>query len=242
MWWMTLALAMGGPPTVAEGSVFAPSIRVGKGVQRTAGTAFAVVHEGKTVYLSALQLVGPAGGLPEQLAADALGTMVELELVDWRSGAVVDRTNRSRALEGPALDPELVVLSGDLMAFDPGGSRAAGWVAPKPMAIGARCPAVGEVLALAGPKSLREGKVLECSPWGMRIEVAPDFDPTGASGAPWLDASGAVVGLQVAVGRVGETEFAAAIPGSTLEARLNGVPVATPDCPDPTSCPGGKVP
>lgn len=226
MWWMA-ALALGAPPEMGEGSVFSPEVKVGDAAFERGGTAFVVLHEGKPVFLTALHLAGPALGFERQFTADEVPYTVELRVRDWQTFALADRTAEGRRLVGTHNDTSKRVFWDDLMAFDLSAKARKGKrpIPVTPLPLADRCPAVGEPVYLFGPTKVQAGTVAQCRPWSLEIEVT-GFELRSTSGAPWLDAEGRVVGMNVRAS--GDGTLAIAIPGLSIVDRLDGEVPALP--------------
>ncbi|MEM6927224.1 MAG: hypothetical protein AAF602_09860 [Myxococcota bacterium] len=227
MWWMAWT-ALAAPPTVPEGSVLRPDVRVDDTGYRSGGTAFVVEHDDAIVYLTALHLAGPALGFARQYTADEVPYTVGLQLRDWQTSGLVDVTTEGRRLLGAADDG---VLWGDMMAFDTSSrakknrkKRKSKFTLPTPLPLAATCPARGATVFGVGADRVQSGTVIDCRPWELSIRVEPGHDVRATSGGPWLDEAGRVVGMMVAF--VDDT--ALAVPAATLQARLDGVVPASP--------------
>ncbi|MEO0605975.1 MAG: hypothetical protein AAF211_31390 [Myxococcota bacterium] len=228
MWWMAWT-ALAAPPTVPEGSVLTPGVRVDDTGYSRGGTAFVVEHDGEIVYLTALHLAGPALGFARQYTADEVPYTVGLQLRDWQTSGLVDVTDEGRRLLGTAGDG---VLWGDMMAFDASPkakkNRKKGktkFTLPTPLPLATACPAPGTPVYGVGPDRVQPGTVIGCRPWELSIRVEPGHQFPATSGGPWLDDDGRVVGMTIASV---DDDTALAIPGPSLQARLDGVVPAFP--------------
>jgi hypothetical protein len=192
------------PPLAAltPTSAVRPTFYVAGAKPYQAGTAFVTTHANGRgqMLVTALHLLGPDGGLSQQLPAAQLGQRVQRVrgarfaddklLVD----ADVAVTNNGYALtrRGDA--------RGDIAAFRVVKNNGAAV-----LKLAARNPGVGEWVWLVGdeyksnPPALRPypARVMDVDGNGLELQTANVFDLTGFSGAPIVNAKSEVVGILI---------------------------------------------
>jgi hypothetical protein len=204
------------------------------------GSAFVTELRGEFLVVTALNLLGPNGGLETQLEAPSLPTVLRhVDIRDAFSGRNAGRTTAT------LLIPEAHVMKddakGDVAAFriarPPPLSIAGGTTTPlviRPLA--EKAPKEGDVVFLAAsvvsaPKGQRSfpARVLEVSDaWLFYKFEDPTLDLAGTPGAPILDAEGAIVGMQLGGGMAEDLLVGAACPLGALKARLESGLTNTP--------------
>jgi hypothetical protein len=192
-------------PTVPDGFILQPEFQTKKKTF-AAGTAFVVKLEGfpRPIILSALHLIGPAGGYPEDVPADKLAQVIDkVTIVDQFTGK-----NRMWVSQGIITIPEAAPLgkaskAGDIMAV-----WAPQNAALKPAPLAPKTPAKGEavwVAARAGgaPATQRLHRATVALEEEGKLYYFfdnPKFEATGTSGAPVLNIAGEVVGINIGGG------------------------------------------
>ncbi|HUE73593.1 MAG TPA: hypothetical protein VMP01_22135 [Pirellulaceae bacterium] len=198
-----------------DNAVFRPSLDTTQGTV-DAGTAFAVQLEGRSqpVVLSALHLLGPAGGLEEQVAAADVGKVIKsVELVDcFKEGTPIEIGN-SVIVIADAAPVGKPAKAGDVIAFlSPEGS-------------GVHAYRLAESFPIPGERVWLAAQIFEGAPIDQRLHAATvtgkfptgecqyRFDNqikiTATSGAPVLNAAGEVVAINLG--------------GLDVEGRIHGV-------------------
>jgi hypothetical protein len=193
-------------PTLATDIILQPEFQTKK-MTFAAGTAFLVKVDGykRTVVLSAIHLLGPDGGYPEQVSARDVAQVIEkVTFTDKFTG------------EKPLSVSQGVITIPDAAPFDKGskaGDILAFWgpenTFRKPLSLAAKGPAKGDPVWLAA-------RVREGAPQTQQLHRATvlaeqkgqlyyEFDNAklnidGTSGAPVLNAAGEVVAINVGGG------------------------------------------
>ena len=191
-------------PTVPDNAVFRPTFDTTLG-SVDAGTAFAVQLEGRTqpAVLSALHLLGSAGGLDEQVSAADVGkVMKNVKLVDcFKEGTPIEIGNSAIVIADAALVGK-PAKAGDVIAFlSPEGS-------------GVHAFRLAESFPKPGERVWLAAQIFEGAPIDQRLHPATvtgkfptgecqyRFDNqikvTATSGAPVLNAAGEVVAINLA--------------------------------------------
>lgn len=224
----TVAVA---PPPVPDGFVLRPFFN--NGVKTwSAGTAFVVDFQGQPLIVTALNLLGPNGGMETQIEAKQLPEQLKsVEVRDAFNGRGAGRTTAT------LLIPEAHVMkddaAGDVAAFKiprpPTLSIAGGTTTPIiPGKLASSAPKKGDTLFLA--TALASGKQ-ESRVFSAKVLQADDkwlfyrfddsaLDLTGTPGAPLLNDKGEIVGMQLGGGKNDEGLIGAACPLPALQARL----------------------
>jgi hypothetical protein len=199
-------------PVVPDRFVLRPSFTTSLGPVN-AGAAFALKVGDRTVLVTALHLLGPAGGLKAQVTADRLAEVVQS--VGVRGAFTDDRDPvavASKVLPIEGAHPMGDDASGDILVLEPevktGLDRLQVHEAPKlaPGSLAAAAPAVGDPVWLAarigsGETRVHAGKVVELNDKWLFYEFASaSLDLAGTNGAPVLNAEGKVVGIQLGGG------------------------------------------
>lgn len=223
-WW---GGTFGGPPPPAPqvgGSVaLRPTFVLRSGGDYSAGTAVAVRLKpgGEPILLTALHLLGPAGGLERDLAPGEIDGMVrEVRLSRIAGGQPVARARGSLIRSGGALRAEDPGVARDVAAFKllPGSKVNA-------LPLAERNPGFGEAVWLVGDVVTHEpqvqrlfpARVMVASPEGTAIRFQEEFPLQAFSGAPVINARREVVGLLIAGGGGG---MGIINPAGTIRERL----------------------
>lgn len=191
------------PPIVPPGLLFRPKFNTAVGTAE-AGTAFAARFAGSDypLIISSLHLLGPAGGLNQQLAWDRLDQ-------EWTGLALDDIVSRQRVGEvagRPLLIPKSlpfpeISARGDVIAFRPDN---VGSFRPLPLAM--RPPAVGETVWLlaevSGSNSLvHEARIEgEQDTWLVYRFKEQNVELQATSGAPVVNGDHEVVAVNAGGG------------------------------------------
>lgn len=238
MWLVLSSVALAQTaPTVAPCSVLEPRFTVdGKSV--AAGKMFALKVGEKTLLLTAHHLLGPNGGLPAQLGPDeVVAKVASVGLTDASDG----KTSCGRSVKALKVAGAAPMAGGDastdLAVFVPAPVETKDRLtttALAPLALAAAAPKVGDPVWLASRVQGREGmawaaKVVEVQANALYLEYADkELDLTATSGAPILDAKGAVVGLNLGGGKMDDGALiGAASPVGALKSRVETA-AATP--------------
>ncbi len=200
-------------PTVAPGAVLRPTFTVGE-AKITGGTAFYVRLDGKTALVTAHQLLGPSLGLPAQVAAaDVPKQVTAVALVDAYTGQVAGVAGGGLLVaDADTVDKgaskDIAVFPVSISGFDTVASNTR--VAPAPLELAAADPKVGDTVWLAaalngdpGKARLHAAKVGQVDGTALYVDFEEKvLDLAGTAGAPFLDASGKVVGMCVGGGKM----------------------------------------
>jgi hypothetical protein len=203
------------PPTLAPCTVLHPTFTI-DGKNMSFGTMFAVKVADKPVLVTAHDLFSPNGGLPAQLApADIPKKVTALSARDAFAPTVTcARSQKALVVADAAPMGAGVDASRDVAVFSVftdaglGGLQAVQQVPLTALPFAAKAPKVGDPVwvaaALEGqPGSLWQAKVVEISPGFLFFEYTNrELKLDGTTGAPVLDAAGAVVGLNVGFGKM----------------------------------------
>jgi hypothetical protein len=197
------------PPVVPDGFVARPTFVTSDGHHYDAGVAFVADAGGAQVLVSALQLLGPSGGLPAQLTAEQVPTTLQQVLLhDAWTGAELPPSGPGLLVAGA--HPMAQEGAGDLLlASLPQGFLSGRQIARQALPLAAANPKVGDYVWMVAPvvdgpeKDLRlhAAKVVESSAkWIFFEYTEPGLNLAGTCGAPLLDATGHVVGVNLGGG------------------------------------------
>ena len=223
-------------PEVADRFVLRPSFSTSAGPVN-AGSAFALKHGDRTVLVTALHLLGPAGGLAAQVDATKLGDVVQSVGVrgafTGAGGPAIATAKKVVPVAGA--HPMGDDAAGDILLLEPevktGLDRLQVQKTPSlaPGALAAAAPAVGDPVWLAASVQgvdtrVHAGKVVEINDKWMFYEIAKgDLDLAGTNGAPILDAKGKVVAIQLGGGVMEDGKLiGAANPWPAVKKALDG--------------------
>ncbi|MBX2796595.1 MAG: serine protease [Myxococcales bacterium] len=232
-WIALLSVAQAEAPTVAACTVLRPSFTVGEKAY-PAGTMFAAKAGEHTVLLTAHHLFGPAGGLPSLLTGPQVGEQVSrVSLTDAFSGGPCGTSETVRTVTDAAPMGSKGTAT-DLAVFTPKeatgldrlqSTRARPELAPLPLA--AADPKKGDSVWVAArvqqsTTRMWPAEVVEVSGTGLYYRFADSSLDLGAtSGAPVLNAEGAVVGLHLGGGAMADGALVgAANPVSSVRSRV----------------------
>lgn len=194
------------PPVVPPGSLFRPDFFTTAGPVR-AGTAFAARLRGSEypLILSSLHLLGPAGGLPDDLPAEQVPQLWHgLDLSDCVSGQSIKRLAGEGLLISQAKPFPEVSPRGDVIAYQP--SSVLNF---RPFPLADSMPRAGETVWLVseviGSQSLTHRATVRGIERGwLAYEFAEgSLELRATSGAPVLNTAGQVVAIN-AGGRQGD--------------------------------------
>ncbi|XZE54356.1 hypothetical protein SH139x_000316 [Planctomycetaceae bacterium SH139] len=193
------------PPVVPPGALFRPSFFTAAGPVQ-AGTAFAARLRGSEypLILSSLHLLGPAGGLPDDLPAEQVPQLWQgLDLSDCVSGQSIQRLAGEGLLIAEAKPFPESSPRGDVIAYQP--SSVLNF---RPFPLADSMPRAGETVWLVseviGSQSLTHRATVRGIERGwLAYEFAEGtLELRATSGAPVLNAAGQVVAIN-AGGRQG---------------------------------------
>lgn len=222
------------PPALKPCTILQPTYTI-DGKNASFGTMFAVAVGGQSVLVTAHDLFSPNGGLPAQLSpAEVVSKVTALTAKDALAPTVTcARSNKALEVKDAAPMGGDAGASRDVAVFsvlvDTSISRlqAVEQVPLAPLSFAARAPKVGETVWLASPVdgqkgSMWQAKVVEISPNFLFFEYANrDLVLNGTTGAPILDSSGAVVGLNVGFGKMDDGALiGSAAPYAALKQRV----------------------
>lgn len=212
------------PPTPPAHAVLRPLILTRQG-QVDAGAAFVIRSEdGSQLLLSALHLLGPAGGLARQVGGDEVTEMVQALV----ARAVDDDSVRLGTREpltiagARAMTPD--ALDADLLAFAVDPDAVVGDVGVLELAeaspeAGARVWLLAQVPGRPG--LLHAARVSRRSAKELEYEFDDrNLDLRATSGAPILGADGRVVAVHLGGGALGSMVYGLANPVESVRARL----------------------
>jgi hypothetical protein len=227
---LLVPLAFAADPVAPQCSVLIPRYTIdGKNVEG-GGAMFALKVGDKTALVTPHDVFGPNGGMPAQLGPDEIVARVTaLTAYDVDGRTECGRSTKALKVEGAA--PSLKGDSSkDVAVFQPvvvGGLDAARLTAKTfaPLPLAAAAPKVGDPAWLAYPVAgvaVQPAKVVEIQPGAMYVEYTnKDLDVRGTLGAPILDASGAVIGMNVGFGKMPDgTLVGSAVPQAALKDRV----------------------
>lgn len=200
-------------PAVADRFVLRPSFTTSLGPVN-AGSAFAVKRGERTVLVTALHLLGPAGGLKAQVETARLAEVVQSISV---RGAFTGEGKppvavATKILAVPGAHPMGDDAAGDILVFElaqkTGLDRLQVRDTPKlaPGALAAAAPSVGDAVWLVakvrgGDDRAHPAKVVQIDDKWLFYEIhQADLDLAGTNGAPIVNAAGEVVGIQLGGG------------------------------------------
>ncbi len=222
-------------PSVPDRFVLRPSFSTSLGPVN-AGSAFALTYAERTVMVTAMHLLGPAGGLKVQVEAGRLAEVVQ---------SVGVRGAFTEDAQPVAVSKELVPVAGahpmgddaagDILIFAPevktGLDRLQVRDVPKlsPGVLADAAPKVGDPVWLAarigaGDTRVHAGKVVEINDGWLFYEIGDaTLSLAGTNGAPILGADGKVVGIQLGGGVMDDGKLiGAANPWSGVKKALDG--------------------
>lgn len=200
--------APAGPPKLTAEAIFRPAFETSLG-RVDAGTAFVVEWHGRQVVLSALHLLGTAGGLAREVAAaDVPRVVTALELSPCFEGPNVQKVAvPAAAISIPSARPlgAISAGAGDVIAFwlpaDANGpALKLADAAPKS---GERVWLAASVMAGGTPGAqLHAAKVIEVDEAGDLLYAFDQatLELRATSGAPVLNAAGHVVAINLGGG------------------------------------------
>lgn len=233
------ASAQAPAPTLKPCSVLTPTYTI-DGKNPSFGRMFAVVASGKQVLVTAHDLFSPNGGLAAQIApADLKSKVTAVVARDaFATNNVCARSSAALVVTDAAPMGGGVEAGRDVAAFSVAETSLTGLSAVQqvplaPLAFAAKAPKVGDPVWLASPvegqqASLYPGKVVEISAGFLFFEYTDrSLNLIGTSGAPILDASGAVVGMNVGFGKMEDGALiGSAAPLGALKQRLEAAAAA----------------
>lgn len=234
---LTLLLALSSaalaatPPALSESSVLRPEFQLAK-TRLLAGTAFLLDLDGEIVVVTAYHLFGPMGGLEKQIGSRELPTAV-------KSATLKDAWTATPAgAAGPPFPlPDAAPMGGPTAALDLAvlpyqptpPAEGAPAPTPHPLPLAGALPKLGETVWVAAPlvngtaetPRLLEAKVVEVNEnWLFYSYTKTDLDLTATSGAPVLNASGQVVGINLGGGKMDAELIGSANPIAAHKDRL----------------------
>lgn len=226
------ARAQDAAPAPPDGFLFRPTIHAA-GEARRAGHAFAVTWQAsgdaapRPLVLTCLHLFGPAGGLPEQLDGQRLEDVVDrVELADpRRRGGAPRVVRRALPLPGSFAADDDRGPGGDVVAFEVDDPVR---FAPRPLAaatprVGARVWLWAQLVGEREPRAVpaRVSEVTD-GEWSALFDGPGQVELRATSGAPWLDAEGRIVGVNVGGWDDGGRTYGWVCPVERVRALLEG--------------------
>jgi hypothetical protein len=197
-------------PTIEDGQVLRPRISLADGTLLTVGSATAVSHGNRKLVITAVHLLGPAGGLPAQITAEQVGEKVKsLAAFDaFKQGNAIATSKTVLPVAGAA--PMTTTAANDLLVFEveeaAGLDRLSATASASlvPLSLASEPPAVGTAVWLAAPigdKRVHPAQVVHLEPGSIFYKFADAaLDLTATNGAPVLNAKGEVVALHLGGG------------------------------------------
>jgi len=218
-------------PSVEDGSVLRPHFVTQQGAH-SAGTAFAVDVHGKTVIVTALHLFGPAGGLEAQVEGDKIAEITKsVTLRDAFTGGDFGSADKGLKLENT--QPMGDTAAGDIAAFQAKvltglDKLNAKSKPPAPLALAEKAPVKGDTVYVAAQfgadkeSRTHEAKVVESNEKWLFYEYSDaSLDIAGTNGAPVLNESGQVVGMNLGGGKMEDGKLiGSANPVTAIRTRL----------------------
>ena len=200
------------PPPVREGFCLRPHFELKGHAPTDAGVAFPLRVDDRVVVVTAFDLFGPNGGLPEQVPAAKLPEVVQgAELRDAFTNRPVTKVGPPALLADA--EPMGQTAAHDIAVFpaEPPDEMAAiaGQPVLRPARLAAADPAVGEPIWVVAPQVGAAGDAPHTIPatvaavqdgWLFYTFAADQVDLTGTAGAPVVNAAGEVVGMQLGGG------------------------------------------
>ncbi|HOM03429.1 MAG TPA: serine protease [Acetivibrio sp.] len=206
------------PPLLSDNTVLRPEF-VLKDITFSAGTAFAVElqDENVSLVLTAYHLFGESGGLDEKIPAKALPDVVEKAIfTDAYNDNLCGECEKVLKIEDADTYPE---VDKDIVAFYYGENLGA-----NRLKLSSKLPKKGETVWLAAPTildvepRLHKAKVKSASDKMIFFEYEDkDIILDATSGAPILNSSGEVVGLNVGGGEQYGKKIGVANPCTSIE-------------------------
>lgn len=184
------------PSSIGQDWLFIPTINLNDGRSIVAGKAWcAKLPSGQTALVTALHLLGPAGGLDVQIPPDRVAAAVNsVDLVSI-DGNVSARTTTTLTKSGKIREDD--DCSGDVVFFLAPSSLAASKafsISRTPAAIGQRC---WFFTCLSGDHVARplSGTVTVSSATRLQVRLDNRVVTQATSGSPIIDQSGNVIGM-----------------------------------------------
>jgi hypothetical protein len=230
------------PEVSLDGFVLRPTFEIGDKKSPAGGMAFVVDHDSHRFAISAYQLLGAPSGIATVPAAKVSTSVKKIALSELATQMWLANTNAPLVIAaevvGQTAAKDVIVapieVSKDRTAALSMGDRAT----LHPGALAAEDPKKGDPIWLVSPLAnaaeagfIHAGTIAEINDNFIFYDVANrDLDLAGTSGAPLVDASGNVVGMQVGVIRFEDGALAgSAVPLAALKARVaEGLGNATP--------------
>jgi len=223
------------PPKVEECFLVTPMIRVGDKTS-AAGVGFLLADGERTVLLTSHQVVGPAGGLKQQVSAGDLkaGFVRAVAHDAFAAKTECGRAEKVLAIEAApmgdtsaAADVAAFVLTESKSAVDTVG-KGVGSLHPGKLA--SEMPKVEDPVFLAaksgGETRLLKGKVGQITDGFLFYEFEGKPELVGTVGGPVLNAAGEVVGIHVGIGAFEDgTLFGSANPMPNVKKALKAAVV-----------------
>jgi hypothetical protein len=195
-------------PTVAPCTVFAPTYTIDGQNPPQAGSMFAVKVGEKTVLVTSFSIFGPGGGLSAQLPAAKLGEHVTaVTAKDAFDATVCGKSTKALPLPDAVPFGQGHDMTKDIAVFDlaPADYNAQANAVPiATLAFAAKAPKVGDkVWLLASLKGQTAkafpAKVVQSDAGYVFFQLDDGtLDLAGTPGAPVVDATGALIGVDVA--------------------------------------------
>ncbi len=184
-------------PAVRD-ALFSPKFNLKDGRSVEAGKAWcARLSNGQSVLVTALHLLGPAGGLDAQIPAAKLAAEVDnVELTSLTNGNSAGSTTTVLSKTGHVKDDD--DYSGDMMVFKAPASISATKafsIADQRAAVGERCWFYTCLVNESVPPQCLPGTVTESSDKRMLVKLDRRVETRATSGSPILDRIGRVIGM-----------------------------------------------
>lgn len=216
--WQAFKMPPGPPPPLPANLAVRPTFELKDGRRVEAGTAFgATMDGGEPVLLSALHLLGEAGGLDKQIPAKQIPDVVTaVSLFDMDRSRLLGTAGKGLLREGQPIGEGRTEgdCRGDIVAFRLSQQSSIG-VAP----LAKTNPGFSTLVWVVGKEFSKSGATAEAFPgvvWvstrkALVVVMRTPMDLSGFSGAPVVNAQGEIVGMVIGGGESGQSGLPVAL-------------------------------